>query len=150
MSASHAITTSEASFDIQLPMTARSVPLARSVLEAAMSKWDVDSGTRDDVLLVVGELSANAVTHARKFPGRQWRLAVVPNPEVIRVEVSDADAERHPELSPPSDREQGDTERGRGLELVDTLTGGAWGVAERIVGKTVWAQIKRPAPLGAS
>ncbi|MCL7379629.1 ATP-binding protein [Streptomyces sp. 35G-GA-8] len=150
MTALHAITTSEASFNIRLPMTARSVPLARSVLEAAMSKWDVDSGTRDDVLLVVGELTANAVTHARALPDSHWKLVVVPNAEVIRIEVSDADAERHPELSPPSDGDQGDAERGRGLEMVDVLSGGAWGVAERPVGKTVWAQIKRPAPLGAS
>lgn len=149
MTTSHAITTSEASFEVQLPMTARSVPLARTALEEAMGDWDVDLDTREDVLLVVGELSTNAVTHARKFPGRQWRLIVVPNAEVIRVEVSDTDAERHPELSPPSDGEQGDAERGRGLELVDTLTGGTWGVAERVVGKTVWAQIKRPAPQGA-
>lgn len=58
-----------------------------------------------------------------------------------------ADSERRPELSPPGDGEQGDAERGRGLELVDNLSSGSWGVAERVVGKTVWAQIKRPAPL---
>lgn len=91
MTASHIITAEPSSepFKIQLPMTARSVPLARNALREAMIAWRLDSGLRADVLLVASELGANAVTHARKFPDRQWQLIVVPSPETIRVEVAD-------------------------------------------------------------
>ncbi|MFJ3091297.1 ATP-binding protein [Streptomyces sp. NPDC086838] len=52
------------------------------------------------------------------------------------VEVSDARGERRPELCAGGP----DAEGGHGLRLVEALAA-EWGVAERIVGKTVWARV---------
>lgn len=53
----------------------------------------------------------------------------------MRIEVHDSDRNR-PERREPS----ADDDSGRGLALVDALTGGRWGVSGRAgIGKLVWA-----------
>jgi anti-sigma regulatory factor (Ser/Thr protein kinase) len=134
-------TTAVAPFTLKLPMTARSVPIARRALQLAMHDWQLDDTATTDVLLVAGELSANVVRHAR-MPGRMWQLVAARSADAVRIEVTDPDGDRMPVI-----REgRLDAGSGRGLHLVALLTGGAWGVLERVVGKTVWAEIACPGP----
>lgn len=98
----------------------------------------------DRATLVLSELLTNAVQHAKPSPGgivgseigtRFYRLG-----DAIRLEVHDV-SEQQPKVctSRPLD------ERGRGLLLVDALTGGQWGVSARDgLGKCVWACVSDP------
>lgn len=91
----------------------------------------------DSAELIVSELAANAVTHAHppfgNFTTRfEWLSSGV------RIEVDDSGDGR------PEPREaSGDDVSGRGLFLVDALTGGRWGVIDRDgPGKCVWAVLE--------
>jgi anti-sigma regulatory factor (Ser/Thr protein kinase) len=114
---------------------------ARHYARQAAGDWGADSTTADTVVSVVGELVANAVTHARVPKGRQVGLTLHFLDSVIRVEVRDADAT--PPAGPAAPGE-GDSlvheESGRGLLLVRCLCE-RWGVEREVVGKTVWAEI---------
>lgn len=83
----------------------------------------------------MAELATNAVTHAR-VPGRDFELRLTLCPTTLRIEVSDARADREPAPRPPTP----DSETGRGLLLVEALAT-TWGTADRVVGKTVWAEL---------
>lgn len=90
----------------------------------------------DDVALIVAELAANAVVHGY-VAGRDFELRLQTlGAGGLRVEVSDAREERRPEMCANAI----DAESGRGLRLVEALAA-KWGVAERVVGKTVWAEV---------
>ncbi|MGG8408357.1 hypothetical protein ACM614_18020 [Streptomyces sp. 12297] len=69
-------------------------------------------------------------------------MALLPVTRTLRVEVSDARADRRPR--PRSEEARAGAEGGYGLVLVAEFAR-AWGVAERCVGKTVWAEIGMPA-----
>jgi anti-sigma regulatory factor (Ser/Thr protein kinase) len=120
-----------AEFAQRLSATRRGARLARLLAVQQLRDWGVTA--TDAVELVVAELAANAVTHGR-VPGRDFEVRLVLAGDHVRVEVSDARAEREPE--PVSVPDEG----GYGLLLVSTLAG-AWGVRSRCVGKTVWAVV---------
>ncbi|MCH5676647.1 ATP-binding protein [Streptomyces gilvus] len=126
----------------RLSSTPRGARLARRLTAQQLQAWGFphDSDLNDTAQHVVAELAANAVTHGR-VPGRDFelRLSLSPDEETLRIEVSDARGDR--ELRFAVDEPDG--ERGRGLVLV-TLLAAAWGVTQRAVGKTVWAEL----PLG--
>ncbi|MFF9136297.1 ATP-binding protein [Streptomyces albogriseolus] len=104
------------------------------------------STVNETLTLITAELCANAVQHGR-VPGRDFhvRLTAEADGRGLRVEVSDARAERRPAatVSPNPDAE---SESGRGLLLVATLADD-WGVTDRPggPGKTVWASVDVPA-----
>ncbi|MEE4545103.1 ATP-binding protein [Streptomyces sp. V4-01] len=138
------ISTRTCVFVRMLPATRAAAGMARRLTLGQLAAWDVphDSEPADAAASVVAELAANAVTHGR-VAGRDFelRLTLDRDAAVIRVEVSDARAERRPATPPvPPD---GDAESGRGLLLVQALTR-AWGVSSRDVGKTVWAEVALP------
>lgn len=117
--------------------TRRGARLARRLTAHQLDVWGVPHGTSasDTVVLIIAELSVNAVLHGRVL-GRDFALRLVLRPAaaLVRVEVSDT----HPALplclAPPADG-------GRGLLLVDALAS-RWGVMERTgPGKTVWAEL---------
>jgi hypothetical protein len=63
---------------------------------------------------------------------------------MIRIEVADASAGKHPPTTAPTAHPDG--ESGRGLLLVDTLAA-RWGWTPRHpVGKTVWAEMPLTTP----
>ncbi|MEV6007735.1 ATP-binding protein [Streptomyces sp. NPDC051976] len=131
-------------FTRRLSATRCGARLARHVALRQLAAWGVPLGTdlAEAVATVVAELAANAVTHGR-VPGRDFELRLALDARVVRIEVSDARAERRPpapaDIAPPADV----AETGRGLLLVQALTQ-AWGVTPRDVGKTVWAEIAVP------
>ncbi|WP_246292149.1 ATP-binding protein [Lentzea indica] len=82
-------------------------------------------GNHDDVVLIVNELTTNAVCHGSGRP----IVRLVGGHDRVLVEVVDDDA-AHPELR-----------AGRwGLQLVAQL-GERWGVAERAGQKVVWCEL---------
>jgi anti-sigma regulatory factor (Ser/Thr protein kinase) len=123
----------------RLSATPRGARLARRLTASSLASWGYpyESDANETAQLLVSELATNAVTHGR-VPGRDFelRLTLLPEADALRIEVSDARGERHLQIlrGAPQD------EQGRGLILVEALSR-KWGVAERVVGKTVWAEI---------
>jgi anti-sigma regulatory factor (Ser/Thr protein kinase) len=115
------------------------VPRARALLGAALGEWRPDRDVLETAELVLSELVTNAL-RVRVPPDRQVgvRIAYSPEDGLLRLEVSDA-GEGTPRVRHPAEDDTG----GRGLLLVDALTH-RWGVRERCVGKTVWAELKAP------
>ena len=124
---------------IDLPDDLSSVADARRFVKQQVAAWGI-TGPLDDALLVVSELAANALTHARS----SYRLRLSATAMVLRIEVDDAGAGT-PEPQPLTDTE----EHGRGLHLVDALAA-SWGMESgESGGKRVWAELALPAPVAA-
>jgi anti-sigma regulatory factor (Ser/Thr protein kinase) len=121
------------------PATPRSVHRARHALAAALAAWGL-AELEDAASLVLSELMTNALRQA-KVPQREIGTCVARlgagEGDVVRIEVHD------PSPAKPEVRASGpEDEGGRGLALVDALTGGRWGVADRPgPGKLVWAEL---------
>lgn len=116
------------------PPAARSVGRARRFLAGHLSAWGLPHLT-DTAELIVSELVTNAVTHAQPPYGHLVATRLERLGCGVRIEVHDSNDSR------PERREaSADEESGRGLDLVDVLTGGQWGVSDRNgPGKMVWA-----------
>lgn len=124
---------------IDLPDDLSSVADARRFVKEQVAAWGI-TGPLDDALLVVSELAANALTHARS----SYRLRISATSMVLRIEVDDAGAGT-PEPQPLTDTE----EHGRGLHLVDALAA-SWGMESGDSGgKRVWAELALPTPVAA-
>ncbi|MER7567989.1 ATP-binding protein [Streptomyces sp. NPDC097941] len=122
----------------RLSATPRGARLARRLTATRLAEWGHphDTDVNDTAQHLVAELAANAVTHGR-VPGRDFELRLIRLPEnTLRIEVSDPRGDRR--LRYINDE---DGEHGRGLILV-TLLADTWGVTDRDVGKTVWAEIQ--------
>ncbi|MFG2310587.1 ATP-binding protein [Streptomyces sp. NPDC048566] len=114
----------------------------RGDLRRRLTEWGLERAIREDVLLVTGELLANALGHGRppvrvvctETEGETGRL--------LHVEVTDGGSGmdagvvratwRHPSFSL--------ADGGRGLLIVDTLAE-SWGDVATADGHTVWADI---------
>ncbi|MFI6443537.1 ATP-binding protein [Kitasatospora sp. NPDC050543] len=122
-----------------LPRHRKSSGAARGRLRAFLSTIDKNERLLEVGELVISELVANAVEHARTPPGRliEVRFEMVATDQ-LRIEVHDASSE-HPVIRPLAGD---DDESGRGLCLVEALVT-AWGCCPRPggVGKFVWALI---------
>ncbi|MFJ9925548.1 ATP-binding protein [Streptomyces misionensis] len=129
-------------FSVPLSATRRGARLARLLAAEQLEAWGVPL---DPARLLVAELATNAVLHGR-VPGRSFRLTlVVPEPGVLRIEVTDTRAEALPVRTATT----APAESGYGLLLVGTLAD-RWGVRLGPVPcKTVWAECGF-APLGSA
>ncbi len=88
---------------------------------------------RDDLLLVVGELAANAVIHH----GGDAELVIAPTRQGgVRVEVHDGSVQR-PRLVRST---AWDSEGHRGVFLIEAISE-RWGTAPTPTGKVVWAEL---------
>ncbi|MBZ6198983.1 ATP-binding protein [Streptomyces olivaceus] len=131
--------------------TPRGARLARRLAGVRLDAWGWAYGTaaHDDVTLIVAELCANAVRHAR-VSGRDFRLDLGAHPApggrpvVLRVAVTDTVGERLPVTRPI--RPLDDT--GRGLAIVAALAvRSGWRPRESgAPGRTVWAEYAAPVP----
>ncbi|MCX4908672.1 ATP-binding protein [Streptomyces sp. NBC_00878] len=115
------------------PMTLRSVRLARLHVRRRLTMWQW-TGDIDDAVLVVSELVANAVRHARVIGHELWLRLVELEDGGLVVEVSD------PLRVFPEPESAPEGERGRGLLVVAQLAEELdWFLREE-VGKTVRAR----------
>jgi len=103
----------------------------RAAVRALLAQWRIVGTAAEDVLLVVHELVANVVDHART----PFRLAVKLCGPVVKVSVHDESC--RPIVVRPLDPE---STRGRGLPLIAAIAD-CWGCQEQPDGKTVWAAI---------
>ncbi|MFF0261761.1 ATP-binding protein [Streptomyces microflavus] len=136
-------------FRRQFSSNPRGARLARRVGLYQLHTWGIPylSDASESVALIIGELTANAVTRGR-VPGRDFelRLTHAPGdrqvPGVLRIEVSDTRGECRPpgpgEIAAPAD---GD-DSGRGMLIVDALAD-RWAVLDRVPrpGKTVRVEL---------
>ncbi|MCA1832166.1 MAG: MEDS domain-containing protein [Actinobacteria bacterium] len=91
----------------------------------------------EDVVLVAGELAANAVLHARSA----FTLDIRSDGATIRLAVRDRSTSP-PELAPVSKEL---SSSGRGLRLIQAVSS-RWGYESNGQGKTVWAEFKEVTP----
>lgn len=138
------ISTPQMQFAQRLSSTRRGARLARRLVTHQLDVWGIPHGSdlSDAAAHITAELAANAVTHGH-VPGRDFelRLTYAESAATLRIEVSDARGDRVPELRPPAP----EVETGRGLCLVEAVAA-TWGVTERRIGKTVWAELRAPSP----
>ena len=102
----------------------------RRRLRAVLAQWELPAEVVENALMVVEELVANVVDHART----PFRLTVLHSGACLRITVRDG-------CSGPIDPRPFDPHaaRGRGLQMIDALTGRRWGCRRTAAGKTVWA-----------
>lgn len=146
-------------FEMRFTSTPRGARLARRLAAVRLDAWGIpdDTGPHEAIVLIVAELSANAVLHGH-VPGRDFhlRLRAAPDGRTVRVEVTDTRTERHPRRPPPPpngpsvpDGAAGEDETGRGLVLVSHLaTRWDWHPRPDGPGKTVWAECHLPSGAG--
>ncbi|MET9671789.1 ATP-binding protein [Streptomyces sp. NPDC006482] len=128
-------------FTVLLSPTPRGARLARLLAVEWMRDHNVPYGVTETATQVVAELATNAATHGR-VAGRSFRLALLSQRDVLRIEVTDTRSENLPHLQPP--HPEGDS--GRGLLLVEALAD-RWGVGlGPVPRKTVWAELDLPRP----
>jgi anti-sigma regulatory factor (Ser/Thr protein kinase) len=116
-----------------LPRTPESVQDARRLVRLALDVWGLET-LRDSAEIVSSELLTNAIVHAR------WETVRVTLTRLDRHRISVAVVDfshTHPTRRPAV----ADAESGRGLEIVDALSGGQWGVEPLRWGKRVWAEL---------
>jgi serine/threonine-protein kinase RsbW len=89
---------------------------------------------RGDLTIVVSELVANAIRHARRVPGGTVRILISAAADRARVEVHDPGTGFDPTPGDPN-------EGGRGLSIVAAIAS-EWGIED--VGHTkVWCTLRR-------
>lgn len=93
----------------------------------------IEADPMDDALVIVSELVTNALRYGTQ-PGDSLRLVLAAEPGSVRIEVHDP-CRRRPRIRTASD------ERGRGMFIVSGLAQ-SWGVDERPMGKSVWAELR--------
>ncbi|MFJ4688940.1 ATP-binding protein [Streptomyces sp. NPDC088789] len=99
---------------LALPAESRYVPVARRFADQGAAAWGLDQDCRDTLVLIVGELAANAAQHGGAVMSVKVWIA---GPELC-VEVTDTG----PLPKVPHTRDPADGECGRGLGIVDQLT----------------------------
>jgi anti-sigma regulatory factor (Ser/Thr protein kinase) len=115
-----------------LPTAAHSAGLARQATRETLDSWRCEDLAETAVLLVT-ELVANVVRHARATTAMRLRLHACRSG--LLIEVHDGDP-CHPRPRTPAALD----ESGFGFVLVEALAD-KWGVRETPLGKAVWAEL---------
>ena len=118
---------------LELDAVPDAVRKARRFTEGLLETWP--EPTRNVAILLVSELATNAVLHARTPFG----LTISSSGPRVRVAVTDGSH------SAPVLKDFGpDAVTGRGMRLVDTLSG-RWGTEPHDEGKVVWFELEAAA-----
>lgn len=138
----------EHTFEMRFTSTPRGARLARRLAAVRLDAWGMpyDTEPHDAIVLIVAELTANAVRHGH-VPGRDFhfRLSCGARSGTARVEVSDTRGECVPPRPVAVHPAPGIAESGRGLLLVAHLaTRWDWRLRSDGPGKTVWAEYALP------
>ncbi|MFF9977939.1 ATP-binding protein [Streptomyces erythrochromogenes] len=115
-----------------LPRRGESAAAARRLLRTACAAWELDD-LAEDGALIVSELVANAVRHAR----RECIRVVVDRPGAACIRIGVVDFCK---VLPVGGTPGSEEECGRGLVLVAALAG-CWGADPLPWGKRVWAEL---------
>jgi anti-sigma regulatory factor (Ser/Thr protein kinase) len=111
--------------------------LARELVRAVCRDWGVVGDACEDAVLVVTELVANVVDHARTA----CVVTISRDGPDLRIDVEDYDPCGVPTLRALDPRAL----RGRGLAMIAAVSA-SWGVTVRRGAKSVWAVLAWPAP----
>ncbi|NEB02072.1 ATP-binding protein [Streptomyces sp. SID13726] len=111
------------------------IPEVRRGAQLVLDSWSVPEDASETVVLILSELAANAVRHARR-PGRTFDTSLAyDGGKAVEIEVGDGS----PHL-PVLKSYDPEATSGRGLILVDALAD-AWEVRRREFGKAVWVRV---------
>ncbi len=124
---------------LRLGWAPSAAPRVRRELVEDLVARGVSSPVIDESEIVVSELVANAIRHARPLADGAIRVHWKVKNDVVEVEVSDGGAATFPRPAPPTTWGPG----GRGLRIVRSLAH-EWGVIEDPNGRTVWASLGGP------
>ena len=124
---------------IRVPWAPSAVAKTRRVLVADLDARGVATETVGEAEIVVSELIANALRHARPLADGMIRVHWKVKSGVVEVEVSDGGGVSTPRPAPQSLW----ASSGRGLRIVRSLAH-EWGVTEERNGRTVWAALGGP------
>jgi anti-sigma regulatory factor (Ser/Thr protein kinase) len=117
----------------------RSAGAARRDALRLANAWRVRE-LADDLELLVSEVVTNALVHGEATPGTPVQVVYHLNSDRLRVEVRDHGTGM-PCLVPMEVSTAGDSEHGRGLLTVDAIAD-AWGIDQRVLGKSVWFELR--------
>ena len=124
---------------LRVPWTMSSAVDVRRALVAELRALDVDAVVVGESEIVISELVANAVRHAKPLADGTIRVAWSVGAGVVEIEVTDGGGPTTPHPAPRSVWSAG----GRGLHIVGSLAH-EWGVLENHSGSTVWAAMGGP------
>jgi len=124
------------SVSVELRADTRAPSVARRFISATCEASGIDPDTCATAALLVSELVANAVIHART----EVLMHVQPAAQRLRVEVSDGDPTGDVHVQPIDPAAMA----GRGLQLLNALADD-WGVHTTTTSKTVWFELTIPA-----
>ncbi|WP_179271434.1 ATP-binding protein [Actinomadura meyerae] len=128
---------------VTLPGVRRSVGAARNFVRDAADGLPAV----DDLVLVVSELVANAITHtASGLAGGQVTVVLTAGGGLVRLEVADdgAGGDR-PHVRDSAPRVRDEAETGRGMRIVAALSA-RWGFRADGPRTVVWAEFPAPGP----
>ena len=118
---------------IDLPPSPVSVPTARHMVLELLRTWGVPHD-RDDAALLVTELVANVVDHARSQANLTVELTA--SDAWLRISVADGSS-----IRPVVQELSTDSPRGRGMLMVQVIAD-RWGSEEHRGGKRVWFELR--------
>ena len=124
---------------LRLQWAPSAAPRIRRELVEDLVARGVSAPVIDESEIVVSELVANAIRHARPLTDGAIRVHWKVKNNVVEVEVSDGGGPTVPRPAPPTTWGPG----GRGLRIVRSLAH-EWGVIEDPNGRTVWASLGGP------
>jgi serine/threonine-protein kinase RsbW len=124
---------------LRVPWRIRSAVDVRRALVSELRALEVDATVVDEAEIVISELVANAVRHAKPLADGSIRVNWTVRADVVEVEVTDGGGPTIPRPAPASPW----SASGRGLRIVRSLAH-EWGVQEDRNGHTVWVSLGGP------
>lgn len=124
---------------IKVPWSPSAVAKTRRIVVADLEDRDINPETVGETEIVVSELVANALRHARPLPDGTVRVHWKVKAGVVELEVTDGGSLSTPRPAPQSLW----ASTGRGLRIVRSLAH-EWGVTDERGGRTVWAALGGP------
>lgn len=117
----------------------QAVPLRRIVRET-LRAWQLHHLVQDS-MLITHELFSNAVEHGSTSPEDDVTIEL----QLLGAELRIAVTDRTPDRAPTPSMTGPEDERGRGLEIVNSLAA-SWHVVSQPLRKTVWAILPAQRP----